>query len=103
MRVRFDSEARKELRESVEFYEDRVPGLGMELTHAVEFALRKIIINPLRFRADGLGVRICPVQRFPFTIHFLVEPDILWVVAVAHTKKRPNYWRDRLKKPKTDS
>ena len=31
-----------------------------------------------------------------FKIYFAVEPDRLRIVAVAHQKRRPGYWTDRL-------
>lgn len=102
MRVSFHSAAREELWESVEFYEERVTALGTDFLNAIEFALNKVLSNPLRFRADAVGVRICPVRRFPFTIRYLHDFDIIWVVAIAHTKKRPDYWRARLKRPIPD-
>jgi toxin ParE1/3/4 len=36
------------------------------------------------------------LARFPFAVLFLVVPDGVVVLAVAHTKRRPFYWRRRL-------
>jgi hypothetical protein len=35
------------------------------------------------------------VHRFPFAILYRVERVALYVIAVAHLHRRPNYWRGR--------
>jgi hypothetical protein len=42
-----------------------------------------------------------PAQRhlsdvFPYAIIYLNEPDYIWVLAVMHLKRQPNYWQHRL-------
>jgi hypothetical protein len=36
--------------------------------------------------------------RFPYSVVYLEDEDEIWVLAVAHAKRRPGYWRGRLKK-----
>lgn len=43
-------------------------------------------------------VRAFPVSRFPYTLYAVVRSDELIVVAVAHQKRRPGFWTDRLAK-----
>ena len=44
--------------------------------------------------------RLCgPVEwrGFPYRVVYFVQPaELLIVVAVAHAKRKPGYWRDRL-------
>ncbi len=35
-------------------------------------------------------------MRFPYSIIFRVDSDRIYVIAVAHAKRRPGYWKDRL-------
>jgi hypothetical protein len=37
------------------------------------------------------------MRRFPFSIVYYTVDDIVRVVAVAHGKRRPGYWRRRLR------
>ena len=30
--------------------------------------------------------------------HFSIEPDFILVIAVAHVKRKPGYWNDRIEK-----
>jgi len=36
------------------------------------------------------------VRRFPFLIVYAMLGDQLVVIAVAHTSRKPGYWRERL-------
>ena len=39
------------------------------------------------------------MARFPFTIRYLELQDCIWIVAFAHTSRKPGYWKARLRKP----
>jgi toxin ParE1/3/4 len=36
------------------------------------------------------------IKRFPYQLIYRVEADTITVYAVAHLKRKPGYWRDRL-------
>jgi len=42
---------------------------------------------------DTLSFR---TRRFPFRIVYELQPDRIWIVAVAHLSRRPGYWARRL-------
>ena len=44
-----------------------------------------------------MTVRIgnAPLKKFPFRIVYRSIGDRVLVVAIAHAKRRPGYWRDR--------
>jgi toxin ParE1/3/4 len=42
------------------------------------------------------GTRRLVLQRFPFSVVYLDNANVVNVVAVAHNKRRPGYWKDRL-------
>ncbi len=42
------------------------------------------------------GTRRYVLRRFPFSIIYLDDPDVVNVVAVAHNKRKPGYWKERL-------
>ena len=41
-------------------------------------------------------VRSKGVSGFPYRVVYFVQGDLLTIVAVAHAKRRPGYWRDRV-------
>jgi toxin ParE1/3/4 len=42
------------------------------------------------------GTRRFVLHRFPFSITYLDDPDVLSVIAVAHGKRTPGYWKQRV-------
>ena len=44
---------------------------------------------------DELPVRSAPVRRFPYRIAYLVVDDNIHVLAVAHLRRKPQYWHGR--------
>jgi toxin ParE1/3/4 len=45
---------------------------------------------------ESTGARRCVLDRFLYSIFFLERRDKVWVLAVAHTARKPGYWKNRL-------
>lgn len=95
-RLIIDSEAENELSESVDFYERRVPGLGLAFERAVREAVEMIQAEPERFPSQQNGSRRLVMERFPYVIYYVELADTIWVLAFAHTSRKPGYWKRRL-------
>ena len=52
---------------------------------------------PERFRAYDPPARRNLARSFPYAVVYLAEPDRVWIVAVMHLHRVPDYWRERLK------
>jgi plasmid stabilization system protein ParE len=96
--VRLDEEAAQELRNAYGWYETRVAGLGDDFLAAVESAIARIERRPRAFGfAPGvprrLHVRRLVLEGFPFTIFFTVLATEIRVLAIAHQRRKPGYWR----------
>lgn len=94
--VTFHEEAAVEVNEGVAYYEERVPGLGLLFLAAVEEATEKVLANPEAFQLVGDELRHKAIRRFPFSLLYVIEPDRIRIIAVAHQKRRPGYWSHRL-------
>ena len=94
-RLAFHPEAQVELTEAVGFYNAQVPGLGDDLTAEVERALQLIWATPGLGTPVSAAHRKWPVRRFPFDLVYRADEDGLFVLAVAHQRRRPGYWRRR--------
>jgi len=99
--LRVDREAEEELGAAASWYEEQRPGLGRGLLNAVDETLRRIEASPQEASLapqipQELGVRRRLVQRFPHTVFYLELPKEIRILAVAHTRRRPFYWRSRL-------
>ena len=90
------SEAIAELDDAIAYYDDQKIGLGLIFLAAVEYATDKIQQNPnLAAIYNATGLRRYVIQRFPFVIFYEELEECLWIVAIAHGKRKPNYWRQR--------
>jgi toxin ParE1/3/4 len=49
-----------------------------------------------RGKLGRLGVRRYVMRRFPYVLPYIVQEEAVFVLAIAHTKRRPDYWRNRL-------
>ncbi|MDD5705954.1 MAG: type II toxin-antitoxin system RelE/ParE family toxin [Kiritimatiellae bacterium] len=96
IQVRILCEAEQELREAVSYYEERCPGLGLDLESAVRAAVDQIRHFPEQCSPQPDGTRRYLTRRFPYLIVYLLHDDLLWVLAVAHCSREPGYWISRL-------
>ncbi|HEX5645389.1 MAG TPA: type II toxin-antitoxin system RelE/ParE family toxin [Nitrospira sp.] len=92
----FHEAASAEVNEAAKYYEERVPGLGLLFLAAVEEAAEKVLANPEAFQLVGEEIRHKLIRRFPYSLLYVIEPDRIRVIAVAHQKRRPGYWIYRL-------
>ena len=99
-RIIVHSEAELELWQAVAYYESKSVGLGLDLEQEVSRALADIQEDPARWPIKGYGTRCRLLHRFPYAIHYLELQDTIWIVSVAHTSRRPGYWRNRLESNK---
>jgi plasmid stabilization system protein ParE len=95
MVVEFHPAASQELEAASSFYEDRRSGLGEELVDEVEDLCLLLSEYPTIGRRSDELHRSVPLRRFPFTLFYRVRGDVVQIVAVAHKRKRPGYWRRR--------
>ncbi len=100
MNVRIDPQAEAETREAAAWYEERRPGLGLEFLAAVDDGVQRIRAAPERYSRletlpDEQAVHRLLLGRFPYAIVYEVAEDEIRILAVAHTRRRPNYWQHR--------
>lgn len=88
-------EAESELWEAVAYYEQQAPGLGLDFQTAVEHSLYTIREFPESWPLRDDGTRRCLTNRFPYLIVYTYSRDHIWLIAVAHCKRQPGYWRQR--------
>jgi len=63
---------------------------------ALRHAIATIREAPERWPADDDGLRQCRVVGFPYRLIYWTDGEYSLVVAIAHSKRRPGYWRERL-------
>jgi len=95
MNLRFLPAAREELDAAASYMEDRVVGLGGEFLDDVERTSTLLCqFSQIGRRLDSIH-REVPLQRFTFNLVYRKFHGETVVVAVAHKRRRPGYWRGR--------
>lgn len=89
--------ASEELTKAIQWYEQRRAGLGGELFDAVSHTLEVIREHPEigTSRTGRLPSRQLRVQGFPYKVAYRSRDHDIYVVAIAHTSRRPGYWKNR--------
>ena len=95
MKFRMLPIARREMLRAGRKYDGDAPGTGDRFLIAVGEAFRGIVAFPLA-QPSFLHCRKMLLGKFPFAVIYVVSDDLVLVIAVAHGKRRPGYWRWRL-------
>lgn len=77
-------------------YEAASTNLGDDFLDDVQRVIDALCESPLLGPGIGGKFRRALLHRFPFSLIYSVESDGILIVAVAHQRRRPDYWRNRL-------
>ena len=97
MKTRFLAPAQQELDAAVEYHNAKVPGLGDELFDEVVAAARTICEFPALWPKVRKDIRRSRLKRFPYSLIYRAGLEEIVIVAVMHNRRRPTYWRSRVK------
>jgi toxin ParE1/3/4 len=92
---RFLLPAEEEMTEASQFYEAASAGLGTDFLDDVQRVLNAVRESPLLGPEIGGKFRRALLHRFPFSVIYSVEVGGILVIALAHQRRRPGYWRNR--------
>jgi len=100
--IRFEPEALADIARAVRFYNRERRGLGAEFRQAVNdrvLALRRFPNSGpvVEHIATSLVARQVRARQFPYLIIYVVADEAIRVVAVAHDKRLPAFWAQRLR------
>lgn len=85
---------------AVRWYEAQAPDLGLDLIHNAELTRDRIgrwpdTAAPVASGVDGTVVRGAVISGYPLRVISVRESDALIILAYAHERRRPGYWRAR--------
>lgn len=85
--------AERDISDALGWYRKRnalaAEGFRAEVFDAVD----RIAAAPWGRPADGEGNRMRVLKRFPYSVFYAVEGQTITLLAVAHHRRRPHYWR----------
>jgi plasmid stabilization system protein ParE len=94
---RFHPEARAEANAAFEYYWIKSPLAALNFDDELVAAYRALQKAPHLYAKYLHGTRRVLLHRYPYYVIFRELPDTIQVLAVAHGKRRPGYWKRRLK------
>lgn len=99
MNSRFVRPAEDEVAEAVDHYQQVTPGLGERFLAEVQRAVTTIEKFPRTSPVIASDIRRKVLLEFPYSLFYrLTEKEII-ILAVAHHRQRPLYWRRRRHAP----
>ena len=95
--VEFHDEASLEYDAAFDWYLERSPDAAVDFDAEVARALADIASAPLRWAAGPHSTRRYLLRRFPYILIYRERERDIQIVAVAHTSRKPGYWKKRLR------
>ncbi len=97
MQIRFSEAANDELNDACDWFERQQSGLGLRFRNDVRKATLRIAGSLLLFPIELEEVRRYVMNRFPYTLRYVLRGNEVWIMAVSHQHRRPDYWVERVK------
>jgi plasmid stabilization system protein ParE len=91
----FHPEAQAEFEVAADRYHTIRPSLGTSYVAEVEEAVERALRAPATGAPLGPTLRRMFVRRFPYFVLYAADETRVFVLAVAHFRQRPGYWRHR--------
>ena len=96
--IHFFEEASEEAEEARRWYRERSEPAEAAFLNELDHAIAVVLDAPHRWAKHVAGTRRYVFPTFPYSLVYFLEPQVVNVVAVAHEKRRPGYWRKRLRR-----
>ena len=81
-RIEFHAQAREELAESAQWYEERKVGLGEEFLDEIENKLERIARKPNSYSTVYEDVRQASLSRFPYIIYYIIKSPFVFILSI---------------------
>lgn len=94
--LRFHPQAEQEYLTSLRWYRERSRIAAVNFEAAFEQAVERIREAPQRWPIYFRDFRKYILRRFPFSVVYRDLSSEIVVLAVAHARRRPGYWMDRV-------
>ncbi len=88
--------ARQDIADALTWYEEQLPGLGLEFLRCIDAVLDSVQRHPLMYPTVLAHYRRAVIRRFPYVLFYDVEPARIVVYAVFHCSQDPAKWKARL-------
>ena len=91
---RFLEEAEADFLEGLRHYADHDRDVARRFDQLIKRAVALIVENPGRWPTKN-GSHRYVLRRFPYTVAYVFEADLVSIIAVAHHGRNPASWESR--------
>ena len=77
------------------YYEASLSGLGGRFGEEVERVISLLLDHPDMGARIDEDLRHFVLSRFPFSVVYATTNELVYIVAIAHGSREPEYWRHR--------
>ncbi len=95
--IKFLEPAEAEFLNAINYYNTQSSGLGYEFAVEIYKSIERIISFPKSWPKLSKRTRKCRCNRFPYNIIYFLENSSVIIIAIMHSKRKPEYWKERLK------
>ena len=85
-----------DVEDAANWYESQEPGLGIEFLLELDSAIDLAAEAPDHYEVLYQGVRRVLLQRFPFSVYFVSNIQVIEIIAVLHQHRAPFSWQSRI-------
>lgn len=96
MQIEFTEPAVIELEDAIQYYELELKGLGRKFLDEVLETTELISLFPQLFSKNSEHTRRAVLRKFPYNLIYSILNVKIYIIAVAHQNRTPEYWIDRL-------
>ena len=88
-------EALDELKSALAWYSERSKTAAFNFISEIDKAIGSIAQSPSRWPHDDDGTHKFTLRRYPFAIIYRETETRVQLIAIAHGRRRPGYWKKR--------
>ncbi len=96
MDIEFIEPATIELDDAIDYYNLQLQGLGKKFFEEVLQTINLISVFPEVWVKNSEYTRKAILKKFPYNLIYLNYNDMIYIIAVAHQHREPDYWIDRI-------
>jgi toxin ParE2 len=98
MDVKFIEPASIELDDAINYYNFQSQGLGDKFFDEVLQTIHLISLFPHTWTLNTKHTRKAVLKKYPYNLIYAIHDEIIYIIAIAHQHRQPEYWIDRLNK-----
>jgi hypothetical protein len=94
--LKFHKESKKDLNAILNFYKIKNVNILNQFKIELSNKIKSIKNSPQLYSKIKGNIRKCKLNKYPFNIIFVEKENIILILAIAHFKRKPYYWKKRI-------